>query len=109
MVNINQSGNLIETTFCTIEGSVIKLKAGLSAGEFEQVMAETNPMKHLPLVLSLLIKEWNLEDDGKPLAITKENLKKIDIFALRKVYEETEFAKQTNEMMEKKIEEKPTT
>ena len=107
MVKINTAVKTFETSFKTIEGSKLTVKHGLTAGEFEGVMNSVGGNFESPemvtKVLSCLIQDWNLEgDDGEKLKITQENLKKIDLYELINVFQQTDFGKRSKELAEKK-------
>ena len=104
MVKINSSQQTIKTTFPSIKGSKVELKDSLSAADFEQAVASKGDIQIIAVSLQKMILSWNLEDDdGKPLEVSTENIKKIDVMDLREVFANTSFAKRVEEM-EKKTE-----
>ena len=105
MVKISSIANrTVQTTFESLEGSVIKLKSDLSGGEFERTVSGSDESKFLTTALSKMIIEWNLEDDeGKVLPINAENIRLIPVFDLKAVFAETNFGKRSLELAEKKM------
>ena len=102
MVKISQAVKKIEASLGSLEGSELTLKDDLTAGEFEKVMQDTKDMQMLFTALSLLIVDWNLEDDdGKKMPINKESLKMLSMFDLKDLLSKTGFGKKLDEMQKK--------
>lgn len=67
-----------------IEGGEVEVYTSLTAGDVQEIN-ESNS-KSILTPLKLLIKSWNLEnEEGKPLEITEENLKIIDVNDVNKI------------------------
>lgn len=76
-------------TLDTIEGGEVTIVSEPTASHMERIanIAKTNPNSFIA-PLSVLIVDWNLEgEDGQKLAITEENIGKIDFRDVSKVAE----------------------
>lgn len=79
MPKLTDSRKIIDVATETIEGGVIKVYDGLLAADVES-LDELSGMQRTFSLLLRLIKEWNLEDEaGKPLPITLDNVKKLNL------------------------------
>jgi hypothetical protein len=94
MPELQDTREIIKTSLKSIEGSEVVLKNGLLAGDMSFVYGDstTNDIERTLRALSLMISEWNLTDkEGKKLAITLENIKKLEISDVTDLINQTSF------------------
>lgn len=80
----------IEIDITSIDGGKIFLYDSLTAADVEKLVIETESGKQqkILLPLTLLIKDWNLEDaEGNKLPITVENVGKLDFKDVNLIYQ----------------------
>lgn len=82
-----------EIKLTTIEGGLIQVFDSLLASDIE-VFNEISGKPRLLLMLSKLIKEWNLEgENGEVLPITQENIGKLDIKEINSIFSQINLTK----------------
>lgn len=94
MVKLSDTRQLLEIELEALTGGIVKVHTSLLAGDMEKVLLRGDGKTGFIFPLSILIKEWNLEDEsGNPLPITEENVGKLDIKDVNLIFEKTGLTK----------------
>jgi hypothetical protein len=102
MAKLKDVRQLKEINLKTIPEGKIWIYDGFLAKDLEFILKEEEESKKPLLILGLLIKDWNLEDDdGKKLPISEENIGKLNILDINQIISELNF---TADFTEKKTE-----
>ncbi len=90
---LKDTRKIIEIKLKSIEGGVIQVYNGLLAADID-VFSETTGKPKLLLMLTKIIKEWNLQDEaGNVLPVSLENVGKIDIADINSIFSELDLTK----------------
>lgn len=81
-------------TLTALEGGEVTVYQSVLAGDIDRIYKEngTGGETNILLMLSIIIKEWNLTDEeGTVLPITRENVAKLDARDLNTIVGATDF------------------
>ena len=77
-------GHFVSTELVRIEledGEWVDIKSGLSLGDYEKIAIESDsdrPEGRIVATLLVVIKAWNLKDDGKDMPINRDSIERLD-------------------------------
>lgn len=82
------SANLKTITF--EDGEWIKLPEEISFADVQKINSdpETDSLEKSLNLMIFFIKEWHLSENGQPVELTKDNIKRLSLTTIKKIQEE---------------------